>query len=453
MNTEEDKEILNVLKYNQDRSKNLLNKSENQINEMNKMINETQNLIKESEDSISKSLNVLKKYNINVNLDVKKSDNFYKKEYLDNNIKTEQNTENQSWGELISEAENYGYVNSNIEDILTQEEIAKADARYYEICKEFSEKTKLNKVDITFLFVAIGLQCARQYLLSNEKFRFKTDGDADNSIKGPLKKRAPKSFEEILFGSVPYDAITREDTESESTGLSGRTHRYRTLGHDPILGWVFGPINILSDSLTKSDFKTTYEVNNMKIGPIYKKGTFGAIEVAIEAIESNKYNLPAAIIKQAVHFGADYFTKQGLPLPFISSIDNELSKTLIDKFNIDTYSVTRGATVAVLINSIISCIHKLFYDEKKYNSMEIYEVKTRKILLLSNTIATTSNAIYVAISKDYKKLDVGGMLVTIHRIISDTRFITKIKEEFINKKLDEDIQVELDEIDRILAMI
>ena len=87
----------------------------------------------------------------------------------------------------------------------------------------------------------------------------------------------------------------------------------------------------------------------------------------------------------------------------------------------------------------------MFLDETKYQSAELYEVKTRKIILLSNTIATTSNAIYVALSKDYKKLDAGGMLVTLYRLISDKKFISKVKEEFINTKLDEDLQTELDE--------
>ena len=95
----------------------------------------------------------------------------------------------------------------------------------------------------------------------------------------------------------------------------------------------------------------------------------------------------------------------------------------------------------------------MFLDETKYQSAELYEVKTRKIILLSNTIATTSNAIYVALSKDYKKLDAGGMLVTLYRLISDKKFISKVKEEFINTKLDEDLQTELDEIDKTLAGI
>lgn len=55
----------------------------------------------------------------------------------------------------------------------------------------------------------------------------------------------------------------------------------------------------------------------------------------------------------------------------------------------------------------------------------------------SNLIATASNVIYVALSayfgneKSLEKLDVGGMIVTVYRLITDKKFIRAVKEEFI----------------------
>lgn len=436
-----DQDILNVLKYNQDRIKDLNRTALERKKSLYDTIKTSQNFNRDIDIQVSKSLNVIKKHGKEVNkkeeeISINKSSQKRK----------ESTYEQQSWNELVNEARESGYETTQFEDVLSPEEFSKADGRYMEIEKKFRSNTKLNKFDITFLFIATALQCAGQYILSNEKFRFKTAAEADKHLKTPFQKRLPKEWQDILLGSVPYDAVAREDINSDSTGLGPMTHRYRTLGHDPILGWIFGPVNILSDSLTKTDFVTTYEVHNGKIGGYYSNGTFGAINCAIEVAQENKYNLPAAVIKQALHFGTDYFTKQGLPLSFISSIDNDLSQTLIQKYSIDSYSVTRGSTVSILINSIIGLIHQLFYDETKYGSREMYEVKTRKILLLSNSLATTSNVIYVALSKDLKKLDAGGMLVTFHRLVSDLSFISKVKEEFIYSKLDADLQQELDEI-------
>ena len=54
---------------------------------------------------------------------------------------------------------------------------------------------------------------------------------------------------------------------------------------------------------------------------------------------------------------------------------------------------------------------------------------------------------YCAFTEDWKKLDIGGILVTLYRLFSDVRFITRIKDEFIQKELDKTIERELAEIE------
>lgn len=300
--------------------------------------------------------------------------------------------------------------------------------------KDFKKATKLNNLDIKILMLAAALQCARQYIFANDKFRL-TDKQGDKLVKNPLKKVTPKNWQDILLGSVPYDATSRSDKfRSEDTGISGNTHRYRTLGHDPVIGWVIGPVNILSDSLTKTDIVTTYKVTNMSMDGKYPGGTIGAFEEAFKQAADNPYNLPAAIAKQAIHFGADYFTKQGLPVPLISTVNDDLAKTLTTKYHIDTYSIMRGAALSTMINAIIEFIHLLFFSESTDISLDLYKVRSKKIIMYSNIIASSSNIIYCALSKDLTKLDIGGLLVTIHRIVSDTKFINEIKKEFLEKE-------------------
>ena len=301
---------------------------------------------------------------------------------------------------------------------------------------EFEKRTDLDKIDVTFLFFATALQCIRQYILANDKFRL-TASEGDKLVANVV----PKSLHDILLNSVPFDATTRADGFTTSTELSGYTHRYRTLGHDPIMGWVFGPMNILSDSLTKYNILESYSVQNMVI--VGQIPTTQVFSKGYEQIKADKYNLPAAVLRQAIHFGSDYFTKQGLPLPFISTIDNDFSKTLLTRFNVDMWSVTRGAGVAVLVNSLVSYIHQLFYNESIHCTHKLYEVKTRKILSYSNLIASASNVIYVAASSYFgdvsavRKLDVGGILVTFWRLINDPKFINQVKREFIMESFNE----------------
>ena len=287
--------------------------------------------------------------------------------------------------------------------------------------REFERQTKLNGLDITFMFFATAIQCARWYILDNSKFRL-TWREGDKL----MERVVPKNWQDILLASVPYDSVGG--------------HRFRTLGHDPVMGWIFGPANILTNTATKDDLITSYRVRNGAIAePVPTPQIFTE---AYQQIRADKMLLPVAIARQAIHFGSDYFTKQGLPVPFIMTADNDLTKNMLTKFHIDMWSITRGAVLASLVNAIVSYIHALFYDPSKYSSPRVYEVKTRKIIRYSNIIASTSNVIYTAITGDLLRLDVGGILVTLWRIIRDRKFQQEVKREFITESFNELIRGE-----------
>ncbi|WP_291944199.1 hypothetical protein, partial [Cetobacterium sp.] len=313
---------------------------------------------------------------------------------------------------------------------------------YERIENEFRKITKLDKLDVKFLFFATALQCLRQYLISNSKLRF------DDAEKGDVfvKRIVPRQYQDILLQSVPYDAIRKSEINKDiNLGISGNNHRVTTLGHDPLLGWIFGTLNIMTNTLTKNDIMLSSHIVNKHPttgNPIYIGESIFIGEVlksSYEIIMEDKKMLPVCILRQALHFGSDNFTKMGLPLPVLNTVAPDISKDLMENFQIDFYSVTRGIALSSIINLLIANIHALYYDEEKYKKKEIYEVKTRKILLLSNTISSVSNIVYTSITKDFEKLDVGGILVTIYRLISDTKFINNIKKEFVENKINEEL--------------
>ena len=65
---------------------------------------------------------------------------------------------------------------------------------------------------------------------------------------------------------------------------------------------------------------------------------------------------------------------------------------------------------------------------------------TKKLIGISNVIASMSNVIKTAIEASAGKedawlnLDVGGIIVTIRRLLTDGKFIREIKKEFITNK-------------------
>ena len=191
----------------------------------------------------------------------------------------------------------------------------------------------------------------------------------------------------------------------------------------------------MTSSLTKTDFITTYQVKDNAIVRHYPLGTVGMLNRAADYAKRDPMLLSASVARQAVHFGSDYFTEQGLPVPLIAAADNDLAKVMMLKGHIDMWSITRGAALAALINQLIATAHRLFYDASRDGSETLFEIRTRKILSYSNALATGSNVLVVAFTKDLSKLDVGGMLVTLHRLISDYKFIQEVKRDFLKNEI------------------
>lgn len=293
--------------------------------------------------------------------------------------------------------------------------------------ERFRKQTGLTGTDVVFLFLATGLQIARQYLLSNEKGRISAS-QGDKLVDSAFSL-APPMWQDVLTQSVPYDAI-KTGSHVRDTEIGGTTHRYRTLGHDPILGWIFGTANIMTNSLTKTNFET-YQVKNMQMIRHYPMGVAGMLDRAVSYSVHDPKLLAVSVARQAIHFGSDYFTKQGLPVPLIATVNNDLAKNMISKWHIDMLSITRGAALSSLINMLIAAIHGLFCTETTEMEQKLYQVRTKKILAYSNAIATSSNVAVVAITKNVKKLDVGGAMVTIYQLITNKKFIQEVKEEFI----------------------
>lgn len=227
--------------------------------------------------------------------------------------------------------------------------------------------------------------------------------------------------------------------------FDGANHRFSTLGHDPVLGLIFGTANILTNTITtvKTPTISTHHViydnayKNPRIAT--STSTLVTLEKAVHRFEGDKKSVVAALIKQIIHIGTDLYTPKGIQFPFANLI---LSNTNVEKITSyistgDVIKVGASAGISLFINFLISAIHTLLYDEEKYSNRDVYNVKTRKIILYSNTIASASNLIWVGGNMmagnegAIKDLDIGGLIITIHRLLTDNKFIQQVKEEFV----------------------
>ena len=235
-------------------------------------------------------------------------------------------------------------------------------------------------------------------------------------------------------------------------------HRIHTLGHDPVLGWIFGTMNILSDTIT---LDKTYGLRTYKVEMVEKPkrwtGIYTGVQAfadAIDSIKEDENRLPAAVFAQAIHLKSDEFTKLGLPVPLLEAFHPDLASKLYKEgydslcLMKDIAIVGAQAVVSILINLLISTIHGLYYNPNECANRDLYEVRTRKILMWSNIIASSSNVVAVAgmevaayftenpelAKKGWQYLDIGGYIITMYRIVSDTKFIHRVKKEFLEKE-------------------
>ncbi len=265
------------------------------------------------------------------------------------------------------------------------------------------------------------------------------------SLEKMMNKDRPMSWEFDLDSFI---------NEMKLPLFKGANHRFATISHDPIIGLVLGTANIITNTITcvesplnigglELPVLTTHHViyTSQYTHPVI--GTPALTTVMLGEMFKRIIDEPiafvAAMIKQIIHIGTDMYTTCGIQFPLANLL---LTNTNVERITRyigwgDIVKIGTSAKIAALINSIISVLHTLVHDSDDGISPELYSARTRKIILYSNSIATGSNVIWVAANAtigdetQLKNLDIGGLLVLIKRLYTDTEYIRQIKEEFV----------------------
>ena len=353
------------------------------------------------------------------------------------------------------------YLSHNLGQILHEEqrvaEISRSAAVIIEdLDRDFKRATKLTDVDVAFLFLAAALQCVRQYVLKplmDTKRMSATDADKqlgkEKGHSNRIHRYYNPSLDEITTNPVPFDANVGAKANGALKGGGKLGHRSMTLGHDPILGLFFGTANIATSTLTNSRFQSWHIVTQEK------KDAFGlpadtlkvmgcTMDKLIKQGDYGKKLVGTSAVKEIIHLRSDVHSKNSLPLPFISAINPKLAGDLA-KWGLDMAGVIDAGkqfALAMTIDTLIAFIHGLFYNEADGLSRSMYEVRTRRVLLYSNVIASASNVVVSAVAAHLggsgtaaKIIDWGGYVNTLRHIVFDTKFINEVKRDFLKNEL------------------
>lgn len=338
------------------------------------------------------------------------------------------------------------------------------------INREFKERTRLRDTDAAFVVAATMLQVARVLVINSltEVERAGAGNAKEDALHG-FQDRIFSGFDDgaagesgRLFASkshilssrgVPYDA-TRYEAENFKI-FKGANHRFATLGHDPVLGLMFGTSNIMTNSITcvrdanvfgiGARIPATYSVSYDAFGKNPRIGTpTGTVEMLVAAgrrVVSEPDAAAAALIKQLIHIGTDLYTPCGIQIPFANLVLDKAHTEILTKYvnTGDVLKVGVQAGMTAFINWLIAALHGcslIFKDDGSDYCTEMYQARTKKIILISNTIATSSSVVQASITKNPKCLDLGGAAVLLYRLFSDARFVSRFKEEYVQSELD-----------------
>ncbi len=213
-----------------------------------------------------------------------------------------------SWEQLCLEAENAVGKKVDLESIFTPEELQSNEKAVQLLNNEFNQINKLDKFDICICAAAGIIGAAVDILLigiPQKGHNGLETGKLSDFIRKKFDEKFPQDEMEKLANSkvskVPYDAQDNRNTGEYVTVLSAYYHRLLSLGHDPLLGFIFGVFDILTGRMTTID----------KVG-----------KVVSQVMEKYSYrkesDIFVAIAKQIIHLKTDITTSMGLPAPLMS---------------------------------------------------------------------------------------------------------------------------------------
>ncbi len=194
-----------------------------------------------------------------------------------------------------------------LEDLFTSEELKQNALEVKALNREYNAIHKLDKYDVSISVVAGLLGAVVDLVLVGIP-----EKGPDGLEAGPLSDFVRKKFEEKFnpeemeklanskASKVSFDAQDNRHTTEYVEGLSAYYHRMLSLGHDPLLGFVFGVYDIMHGTMTTID----------------KNGKF-VCQVMENYADRKETNIVSAVMKQIIHFKSDITTSMGLPAPLM----------------------------------------------------------------------------------------------------------------------------------------
>lgn len=165
-----------------------------------------------------------------------------------------------TWEEVCHDAERHVGIKCDLESIFTEEDLKSNELAIKQMHAEFDAIHHLDAFDVSISVLAalVGATVEILFVGIPEK---PPDGLKAGALSDYIRDYFDKKFPEVEMkklanskeSKVPFDAQDNRHTTIRVEGLSAYYHRLLQLGHDPVLGFVFGVADILTGRMTTID--------------------------------------------------------------------------------------------------------------------------------------------------------------------------------------------------------
>lgn len=248
------------------------------------------------------------------------------------------------------------------------------------------------------------------FLVATPGAAFKGRPQRGSPVTGWLKEQSEKlapmtgtdglrrnAFQQLVAGlttkaeawaKVPYDMV------SPKLGLTPNTHRVAAIGHDPILGLVFGAKDIVTGNCSFIDANGRWRV--------------------MQGVRAGEQGVLLALVKVIVHGFSDVFTARGLPPPFLSALQ--------------TLKVSSGFTLReggdpVSVPNLIRHMYSNGYDLRHFATMAIVPAFAELTVRLYSALRVAARTEALGRDGIRDRLKLSQMLMLTHSLLASGNIV------------------------------
>lgn len=367
-----------------------------------------------------------------------------------------------SWADVVKEAIEKEGSEVGFSDLFSKKEIEENREVISRLNEEYNAIHRLDKIDWAICVIAGLISAAVDILLVGIPKASSTGSKA-----GPLSEKIREYFEKafppeemeklsrLKQAKTPFDAQDNRNTAIYVEGLSSSYHRLYELGHDPLLGFVIGVMDIMKGTMT------TIDANG---------------RVARQVVQSTEYlsrrepNLFKAIIKEFIHLKTDINTPAGLPAPFmglfnlfqfgsIGEENNTIAEVVQEMYyqKYDFIQFCASSIPVMLTEAIVRISWSIKRIKEGYSIKESIPVhsgkrerkpKLRTMLFIAHSIATAANAGKITFTKNPVAINVPQWMAFAKYSFSQLKWVLVekpiLRDKYVRGILDEERQDILD---------